>query len=505
MKRRSLAIDGMRARLMVWVAAVIIGCMAVTFLVVYDATGSRLRSEIDSDLHTSAIDFAHALSSQRGATPTQLLAYARGYAAAQPYNQASTLLFALIPGVGTASNHPELFGGGRADDGESASHQSEENTLGQRLREPSPGYSTRKAPDVGKVRLFETPIRAAGTTVYIGAGQALTAVSRAQAGVARAFLLAAAITLVLALVASYLVGGRVSAPLRRLAGLAARVDAGDLQPRMPASSASSSEVRVLSEAFNHMLDRLESAFEAQREFVADASHELRTPLTVMQGQLEVLAADPDPSPEELQRVEALLQDEISRISRLVDDLLLLARSERSDFLRTRPVDLSTFVPQLWAGLTLTAKRDFQLGEVPPVTLSADPDRLAQALRNLARNAIEHTAEPDGLVRLEVAKIGTDTVRFSVIDDGPGIPASERDRVFERFHRTDASRNRLAGGAGLGLAIVRAIADAHHGTARAGDGPQGGARIELELPGVVSPPSAHLVTPVRAGAPSPPPR
>jgi signal transduction histidine kinase len=295
----------------------------------------------------------------------------------------------------------------------------------------------------------------------------------------------------------------VSAPLRRLAGLATRVDGGDLRPRMPAAEASSREVRVLGEAFNHMLDRLEAAFDAQREFVADASHELRTPLTVMQGQLEVLAADPDPSPEELQRVEALLQDEISRITRLVDDLLVLARSERTDFLRIRPVDLTTFVPQLWGGLTLTAERDFQLGDVPPVTVSADPDRLAQALRNLARNAIEHTAEPDGLVRLEVERIGRDRVRFVVIDDGPGIPPAERDRIFERFHRTDASRNRLAGGAGLGLAIVRAIAEAHDGTVRAGAGPGGGARVEIDLPGVVAPAPAHNVTPVRAGSPSPP--
>ena len=136
-------------------------------------------------------------------------------------------------------------------------------------------------------------------------------------------------------------------------------------------------------------------------------------------------------------------------------------------------------------------------------MSADPDRLAQALRNLARNAIEHTTEPDGLVRLEVERIGPDRVRFVVIDDGPGIPPSERDRVFERFHRTDASRNRLAGGAGLGLAIVRAIAEAHHGTVRAGAGSNGGARIEMDLPGVTAPAAAQHLTPVRAGAPSPP--
>jgi two-component system OmpR family sensor kinase len=97
------------------------------------------------------------------------------------------------------------------------------------------------------------------------------------------------------------------------------------------------------------------------------------------------------------------------------------------------------------------------------------------------------------------------VRFAVIDDGPGIPAAERDRVFERFHRTDSSRSRLAGGAGLGLAIVRAIAEAHHGTVRAGASAQGGARIEIDLPGVISADRTNRPTPVRAGAPSPPPR
>jgi signal transduction histidine kinase len=498
MSRRWLAIDTTRARLTAWVAGVTVVCVAVIFLVVYDATGNRLRSEIDRDLHGAAFDFAQALDTERGDTPAALLASARSYATVQPYNRASTLLFVLIPGVGSASNHPELFGSETADDGESRGHQAQENVLGQRMIRPTPGYSTMRAPDVGKVRLYELPIHAAGGTAFVGAGEALTTVSRSQEGIARSFILAAAITLVLALVASYLVGGRVSAPLRRLARLAARVDAGDLRPRMHVTRASTREVRVLGEAFNHMLDRLAGAFEAQREFVADASHELRTPLTVMKGQLEVLAADPDPSPEELQRVEQLLQAEISRISRLVDDLLLLARSEQTDFLRTRPIDLATFIPELWDGLSVTAKRDFQLGGVPPITLYADPDRLAQAIRNLARNAIEHTAAPDGLVRLEVAPIGADTVRFSVIDDGPGIPSAERDRVFERFHRTDASRNRLAGGAGLGLAIVRAITEAHHGSVHATARAQGGTQIDLELPGAVAGVVAEA-TPAHPGA------
>jgi signal transduction histidine kinase len=275
----------------------------------------------------------------------------------------------------------------------------------------------------------------------------------------------------------------VSAPLRRITAVAARVDGGDLQPRIPTAYARSDEVRVLADAFNHMLDRLADAFAGQREFVADASHELRTPLTVIRGQLEVLAAQPDPTGNEVRRVERLVQAEITRISRLVDDLLLLAQSEHTGFLRIEAIELTTFVEELWDGVSLTAERRFELGAIPPGILQADPDRLAQALRNLARNAIEHTVAPDGLVRLELEHVQPDLVRFTVIDDGPGIPPSELERVFERFHRVDPARTRSAGGAGLGLAIVRAIADTHRGRAYARAAPTGeGARLALELAG-----------------------
>jgi two-component system, OmpR family, sensor kinase len=496
-RRQALPIDSMRVRLAAWVAGVIVVCLAVTFFVVYDETGSRLRSQIDRDIRGAAIDFGQTLAGRPDRSPASVLASARSYAKAQPYSKATTLLFVVIPGAGSASNHPELFGSGRPDGGESAVHQKQENVLGRRLLTPAPGYSTKTTADVGQVRLYLLPIRIAGVNAFVGAGEPLITVARSQAGVARSFALAGAITLVLALIASYVVGGRVSAPLRRLAGLAARVDAGDLGPRIEASRSSTREVRMLREAFNHMLDRLEGAFAAQREFIADASHELRTPLTVMRGQLEVLSADPNPNPQELMRVERLMQAEIVRIARLVDDLLLLAQADRNDFLRTRPIDLATFIPELWDGLSLTAERDFQLGAVPGVQLLADPDRLAQALRNLAVNAIEHTASPDGLVRLELALTGPSTIRFSVIDDGPGIPPAERDRVFERFHRTDSSRTRSVGGAGLGLAIVRAIAEAHHGKASVEAGFGVGARFELELPGVIPAGARAHVTPVRA--------
>ncbi len=316
----------------------------------------------------------------------------------------------------------------------------------------------------------------------VGVGEPLATVKQAQHGVARAFVLAGLLALAGALIASYLIGTGVSRPLRRMAAVAARVDAGDLHPRIRAAGREGEEVRVLADAFNHMLDRLTDAFAGQRAFVADASHELRTPLTVIRGQLEVLASQPEPSAEEVRRVERLVGAEIARISRLVDDLLLLAKTEQTEFLRVDWISLRAYVAELWDGVSLIADRRFELGAVPAGTLRADPDRLAQALRNLVANAIDHTVPHTGLVRLRVEVAPGERVRFLVEDDGPGIPADERERVFHRFYRTDYARSRRSGGTGLGLAIVHAIADAHGGWVRASESPEGGARIELELPG-----------------------
>jgi signal transduction histidine kinase len=468
---------------MAWVAGVMLVSVAVIFVVVYDRTDTDMRSQINRDLANDTSQLSQSLRSLEGRSASQIAAAASVYAHAQPYSATSTLLFVLVPGAATASNHPELFGVANPENAETPAEQARENRAGQKLMMPRTGYFVERVPDVGEVRVLERPVLVGHLRVAVGAAEPLAIVERAQQGVERSFLLAGSVTLALALLASYLAGARVSAPLRRMAAVATRVDAGDLEPRMEASLAHGGEVQVLADAFNHMLDRLAVDFVGQREFVADASHELRTPLTVIRGQLEVLAAQTNPSEAEVRRVERLVQAEITRISRLVDDLLVLVQAEQTDFLRTDDIDVRSFVGELWDGLSLTAERRFELGPVPDGSLRADPDRLAQALRNLARNAIEHTTESTGLVRLEVERVAPDRLRFSVLDDGPGIPVSERERVFERFHRTDPARTRSAGGAGLGLAIVRAIAEAHGGQVRAGDPDNGsGARVELVLPG-----------------------
>jgi two-component system, OmpR family, sensor kinase len=461
--------------------------LAVAFVIVYRQTGAELHNQLRSSIRSSSSQLATAMGQRRTATPEEALAAARRFARAQPFSNASVLLFAIVPGHGTASNHPELFGSPKLEGGEPNAEQQAENTQGRLLEVPHPGFEYQPAPDTGLLLTYEQPIKLSdGLVVYAGAAEPVSGIAKAQHGVRRSYLLAGGVALALALIGAFIAGSLMAAPLRRVSNTARRVDAGDLSPRMSVSVSASREVRVLAEAFNHMLDRLRDAFDAQQEFIADASHELRTPLTVVRGQLDLLADADAVSEEDLERVRRIINSEVARMSRLTDDLLLLAQSGESDFLRPGAIELQPFVSELWDGLSLTADRRFQIGTLPELTLQADPDRLAQALRNLGRNAIQHTREHDGLVQIDVAlrpgaQGDSPVVRFTVSDDGPGIRPEQRSRVFERFYRTDPARTREAGGAGLGLSIIEAIATAHGGAVSADRSSAGGAAMSIDLP------------------------
>ena len=321
---RGLLPQSIRWRLTVWVAAVILASAAVTFIFVYSNTGTQLRAQVNRDLHAETSELVQFLRPHRRENAATLWRDSQRYLRGQTYNAISTLLFVLVAGGRTASNHPELFEPAAPEPGESGQEQAQENAEIRALSTTRIGYSVRSVPDAGQMQILERPVSLDHVRVVVGAGEPLALVERAQQGVARSFLLAGAVALLIALIASYLAAARVSAPLRRLAQLAARVDGGELEPRIEAPDEGGGEVGVLGRSFNHMLDRLAEAFDRQRAFIADASHELRTPLTVIRGQLEVLAAQQHPSEEEVRRVERLVQAEITRISRLVDDLLVLA-------------------------------------------------------------------------------------------------------------------------------------------------------------------------------------
>jgi heavy metal sensor kinase len=471
---------GLRTRLTLWIAAILILAVAASFAAIYRGTGQQLRTQLDRDLVTQAGAFAAALPGGDEGQREMSEVIAR-YINHQPFRATSQLLFAKLPNGKIITNEPELLGLPTAIDTEpeSPTAQREENQAAVKLRNAPEGYTTIDAIDLGGLRVYvRKVVRAGGTVARIGVGEPLAPVVRAQHSVAKTFLLAGLFALLAAAVAGYLVASRVSSPLRRMARTAAEVNAGDISHRMGPTSASE-EIRFLARSFDNMLDRLDDAFARQREFVSDASHELRTPLTILRGQLEVLARQKNVSHEEVTRVTRLVSAETERMERLVDDLLLLAKTEEGRPLDRRPIELRDYVHDVFNALSLTADRDFELGPVSDITIDADPDRLAQVIHNLAQNAVAHTHE-GGLVRLSAAANGR-YVRFAVEDDGPGIPADQRDRIFDRFHRTDSSRARAMGGSGLGLAIARALVEAHGGQIRAGESPEGGARVEFDVP------------------------
>ncbi len=492
--------NGIRLRLVAAIGLIVVAALAVTFIVVYGQTGSQLRGQLDTTLRDSVAQMSSVVRQEGNDNVESALTAVRQFSRGQPYVGTSVLHFAIAPGHGTATTHPELFGDSSDDTDESPAQRRQEQADGRRLAHVRVGFADQVAPDTGVMRTYEQPMALAdGAVIYLGAGLPTIGVARAQEGVRESFLLAGLVGVALALIGAFIAGGRIAAPLRGVASTAARIDGGDLSPRMTVHNAASSEVRVLASAFNHMLDRLAGAFERQREFVADASHELRTPLTVARGQLELLADPESVNPEEVARVREILSRETARMTRLTDDLLLLAQSDESSFVKPEQISIPQFVTELWDGLSLTADRRFEVGELPDVQLRADPDRLAQALRNLGRNAIQHTRERTGLVRIDVellaarieqlgstagsAQAGQDArtmMRFKVSDDGPGIPVAQRAAIFERFYRTDPARSG-SGGAGLGLAIVKVIAEAHGGAVSAAAREGGGAVVQVDLP------------------------
>jgi len=308
-------------------------------------------------------------------------------------------------------------------------------------------------------------------------GDGESPIEDAQSDVEKTFLLVGAAALVAALLAGYLVAARAAAPLRRFAATAAEVDAGDLSPRIDPDPAAAAELRALTDSFNLMLDRLEDAFARQRGFVSDASHELRSPLTAIRGQIEVLARDPDPEAADVRRVEAATLAELARVERLVEELLALARLDEGVGPARRELEAAAFLREA----VLTAPGDAEVGELAAGRIDADPEMIGRVVRNLVENARRH-AGAAGTVRVSSAAVGG-RLRVDVDDDGPGIPPAERERVFDRFHRSEAARARASGGAGLGLAIARGIVEAHGGSIGAADSPLGGARVSFELPGL----------------------
>jgi signal transduction histidine kinase len=456
--------SSLRARILAYVVGLLAIATVLSVVVTYAVLDIRLSNRIDAELGQEAAELRR-------------LADGRDPRTGRPFGPDVRRIFAVFLQRNVPSRNEALI----AIVGESTFARSravapyrldQDRELVARwaaLTRPERAHTDTPA---GRVDYLATPV-----TVNSGTEGVFVAAifrDRLQADYNATVLAAGATGLGVLLIGSLLawrLAGRVVDPVTRLTRAARSISETDLSRRIPVEGRD--EVAQQAATFNEMLERLERAFESQRRFVDDAGHELRTPLTIVLGNLELLPEDPA----ERQETIAMLTDELERMSRIVHDLLLLAKREQPDFLELATVEVGALTDELASKAAGLAPREWLVESRGHGIVVADRQRLTEAVLQLAENAVNHSGE-DGAVWLG-STVSDGTARLWVRDRGGGIPRDEHTAIFDRFHRgTSATR---AQGSGLGLPIVKAIAEAHHGRVELVSELGGGSTFTIVIP------------------------
>ncbi len=456
-RRRRL---GSAARLSL-VLAVLLGLiLAVTAWETVRVFSSQARTTVDrtliSDVENASRVIEQAPSGDLGPTT---VAYLRS----QVLLQGHSLIVGLPSGV-------QLGSAG-------AGHLLSSGTIRQLLADP-PTHSvlTSAVVDGVPLRYLASPIRSGGRVV--GTVVALADLASTAADQRRVELLIsieAAVALLAACGGAYLLLRRLLSTVGEMTTLAGSIEKGELDQRL-GDPGTDDEVGQLAATFDAMLDRLQAAMVLQRRLLSDVSHQLRTPLTVARGHLEVLARQPEVHREEVLETTHVVVDELDHMRALVERLLLLGRALEPDFLQPEPLDLRTFMTDLFEATRVLAPRRWELAPIPDVVLVVDVAKVRGALLNLIDNAVGATAEDD-VIRLESSWDGT-TLALGVADSGPGLTEEQQVTVLARFGRLGTADRE---GSGLGLAIVTAVAEAHDGSFSLGRSEFGGCRATMSFP------------------------
>jgi len=301
------------------------------------------------------------------------------------------------------------------------------------------------------------------------------------AGVAAALGAAGFVVLLLGALVSVWAARGALAPLTRMASDATAISLAKPGKRI-AYNGPKDELGTLAEALNAMLVRLEHAYDDQRRFVADASHELRTPVAIVRGNIELLRSGQS-TERDADESLAMIEAEAVRMSKLLDELLSLARLEGASR-PFQPLEVRTLLEEAAARGRTLGDRDIRIEGPCGLWVEGDPDLLDQALVNLVRNAIAHTRD-GGVIEL-ACEATSRGIRITITDDGPGIPEGDLGRIFDRFYRAQGKRPASSGGAGLGLAIAKRLVEIHGGTIAAENAQPSGARFVIELPRIPEP-------------------
>lgn len=467
---------GIRLRLVLAISAVSVATVAASFFALHETTAANLRSRIDRELNEQYAEFQQrVLNRGRVSDPASLRAASDRFVAGQRYHPEARIYLIAPRGLPPVTNQTRIVDEELAES-RSGNESGEADAGG--IVSAGDGLTTISTDETGKLRVLTQPVVVDGDRIgTFRVADPLTSVDQALQSLRNRFIAVGFGALLLSVAIAIWLANLITRPLRRMAAVASAVDSGDLSHRIDYGG--DDEVGVLADSFNHMMDRLEEGFRLQREFVSDASHELRSPLTVLRGRIEQLADNSgDRAAVEAEADE--LMKEVRRMERLTDDMLTLAKAERGGLVQPRRVPIDDFVEDLRRDLPLLGSRHYHVESTLHGELEADPDRLAQVLRNLVTNAVRHTGS-DGHIDVSIGSQNGAAI-FAVADDGTGIEPTQLDRIFDRFHRTDEGRSRAEGGSGLGLAIARAIVEAHGGTISASSTPGQGATIRFRIPG-----------------------
>jgi len=482
------------ARLRVTVGITLITAAVFAAMVLFTLQLLELRSEevTDSRLNREAADFATfmnagVLPSFEAEDPTveQLL---RAYLA-QQYPSSELLL------VGTAEQSGTQFTLSRYGPDEDRLFPPAVRSQIQRIGlGPSAGSGVLEESVRWRKRTVDSPAGSANLVVAINDRGAYDEIAR----VSDYLIYTSAGGMVVSALLAWWIAGRMIVPVRRIREAAETISAADLSRRVPAEGPD--EIVSLADTVNAMLERVEDSYRTQREFLDDAGHELRTPLTVVQGNLDLMPEDPEERADSLR----LIQDELSRMTRIVEDLLTLARADRPDFLRTAPTDITELVLDVEAKMEVVADRDWRVLPHAEGVALLDQHRITQALVQFCSNAVRFTGPGDRIeIGCRVVEPGEPTIPEGIAagaapeqppreayrrrllwwvrDRGSGIPPGEEESIFERFHTARGQLRDGRGGTGLGLAIVSSIARAHGGRAFAFNTEGGGAAFCMVVP------------------------
>ncbi|MDQ6888041.1 MAG: ATP-binding protein [Gemmatimonadota bacterium] len=457
-------LDSVRVRLALWHTAVL-GVLLVSFAVAAYAFVARTSARrIDRDLEDTARAFAIALAAEREDTPSNATAVME---AAREF-RFQNLITAVVDSAGNplAINDESARRASVASEGDPAF-----DLVGVRARLRSSGAQSpilfTSGDREGGYRVYAAPTRVGGQEYVIIVAESLHRQAETLETARTAGLIVVPLVLLLAGLGGYALARRSLAPVVQMSVDAARISATNLDERLTVRNAKD-ELGQLAGVFNELLGRVETAFTQQRRFMADASHELRTPITIMRSEADVTLGKEERSPEEYRDSLGVIRDEGERLSIVVEELFLLARADAGQYpLRQAELYLDELVhDSVRAVRTLADERQISVScdSAVEAPVRGDEVLLRGLLTNLLDNAIKYS-EPGGHVEVSLRRCEASYI-LSLVDTGPGIPAEAQAQIFDRFFRVDGARARAersqTGGAGLGLAIARWVAEAHGG-------------------------------------------